>query len=393
MEKTNEEKNKRIWKYYKLQNSDWTQEKCEEDARKYRKSCNYNNIEYYERFYPELSHEEQENLRQEKIYSSKKNNPTKIEYYIENYPNATDEERYNMWHEFNQSRCPQHISFYERKYPDLSHEEHVKMMEDYKKSYTSKREPWTGENNCNSKENTTELQRRSRSPRCIEFYERKYPDKSHEFHQQQLNNYFEKVRKSIKEAIKDTNIEYYLNQGMSVFEAKLALKERQRTFSLEKCIKKYGKEEGTKIFKERQKRWIKSLKKNFNENGFTNMFQSKLGNLIITDISKNLNITNINDYVEYYIHDYEYDRGFVYDFIYNDKIIEINGDYWHCNPKLYSADFYNSSKKKTAQELWDIDKRKKEIAELNGFKLLVIWESDYNMNPEETIKKCLEFLK
>jgi hypothetical protein len=155
---------------------------------------------------------------------------------------------------------------------------------------------------------------------------------------------------------------------------------------------KYGEEEGTKIFKERQKRWIKSLKKNFNKNGFTNMFQSKLGNLIITDISKKLNITNINEHVEYYIHDYDYDRGFIYDFVYNNKIIEINGDYWHCNPKLYSADFYNSSKKKTAQELWDIDKRKKEIAELNGFKLLVIWESDYNMNPEETIKKCLEFL-
>ena len=47
----------------------------------------------------------------------------------------------------------------------------------------------------------------------------------------------------------------------------------------------------------------------------------------------------------------------------NKKIIEFYGDYWHCNPKFYNESFYNVSKQKTAKELWEIDARKKEIAD------------------------------
>ena len=83
---------------------------------------------------------------------------------------------------------------------------------------------------------------------------------------------------------------------------------------------------------------------------------------------------------------------FIYDFVFNDKLIEINGDYWHCNPKFYDETFYNKSKQKTAKELWEIDARKREIAEQNGYKLLVVWENDYNTNPNTVIEKCLEFL-
>jgi hypothetical protein len=36
----------------------------------------------------------------------------------------------------------------------------------------------------------------------------------------------------------NTTLEYYLNQGMNEDEAKLALRKRQSTFSLEKCIEK-----------------------------------------------------------------------------------------------------------------------------------------------------------
>ena len=37
-----------------------------------------------------------------------------------------------------------------------------------------------------------------------------------------------------------TKLSYYLNNGMTEEEAKVALKERQSTFSLKKCIEKYG---------------------------------------------------------------------------------------------------------------------------------------------------------
>ena len=57
----------------------------------------------------------------------------------------------------------------------------------------------------------------------------------------------------------NTTIEYWLKQGYSEEEAKRRQSERQTTFSLEICIEKHGKEEGTRIWKERQDKWQKSL--------------------------------------------------------------------------------------------------------------------------------------
>lgn len=54
-------------------------------------------------------------------------------------------------------------------------------------------------------------------------------------------------------------LDYYTSRGKTIEEAKQLLSERQRTFSLEKCIEKYGKEEGTKIFKQRQNQWQNTL--------------------------------------------------------------------------------------------------------------------------------------
>jgi G:T-mismatch repair DNA endonuclease (very short patch repair protein) len=57
-------------------------------------------------------------------------------------------------------------------------------------------------------------------------------------------------------------------------------------------------------------------------------------------------------------------------------IIEFNGDYWHCNPKKYNADYYNQVKGKTAKELWDYDKNKIDLIRSYGYNLEVVWESD-----------------
>jgi G:T-mismatch repair DNA endonuclease (very short patch repair protein) len=57
-------------------------------------------------------------------------------------------------------------------------------------------------------------------------------------------------------------------------------------------------------------------------------------------------------------------------------IIEFNGDYWHCNPKKYNADYYNQVKGKTAKELWDYDKKKIDLIRSYGYNLEVVWESD-----------------
>jgi very-short-patch-repair endonuclease len=58
-------------------------------------------------------------------------------------------------------------------------------------------------------------------------------------------------------------------------------------------------------------------------------------------------------------------------------IIEINGDYWHCNPKLYKADYYNSSIGMSAAEKWKYDIERKIYLENLGYTVTIIWESDY----------------
>lgn len=57
----------------------------------------------------------------------------------------------------------------------------------------------------------------------------------------------------------NTKIEYYTSRGMTIEEANIALSDRQRTFSLEICINKYGENEGREIWSERQLNWQNTL--------------------------------------------------------------------------------------------------------------------------------------
>ncbi|TXG82226.1 MAG: hypothetical protein E6R13_05355 [Spirochaetes bacterium] len=58
----------------------------------------------------------------------------------------------------------------------------------------------------------------------------------------------------------NTKIEYWINKGYTKEEAKQKLSERQHTFSLQKCIDKYGEEIGNIKWLERQNKWQQSLK-------------------------------------------------------------------------------------------------------------------------------------
>lgn len=58
-------------------------------------------------------------------------------------------------------------------------------------------------------------------------------------------------------------------------------------------------------------------------------------------------------------------------------VIEYNGDYWHCNPNKYESTYFHQVKQKTAQELWDYDKKKIDLIKHYGYNLEVVWESDY----------------
>jgi hypothetical protein len=83
---------------------------------------------------------------------------------------------------------------------------------------------------------------------------------------------------------------------------------------------------------------------------------------------------------------------FAYDFVCAKKIIEFNGDYWHCNPLTYKPEYFHKFMNCTAQEKWDNDRRKADLAKKAGYEVLIIWESDYHQNPETIINQCIKYL-
>ena len=195
-----------------------------------------------------------------------------------------------------------------------------------------------------------------------------------------------------------------MNKGLSEDDARKALSDRQRTFTLDSCIKKYGEEEGTRIYNERQRKWSKKIEMKYKNGDFTKIpynligcHTSKLEQDFVNDLVLNLGI-DINE-----CHAYNSAKNqlrlqesktdiYFFDFCYNNKIIEFNGDFWHYNPKRYKADDYFDIIGKSASEKWKFDAKKIDSAKKHGYDILVIWESDYLEDRKSVIKKCVDFL-
>ncbi len=253
---------------------------------------------------------------------------------------------------------------------------------------------FSGENNPNHKSKTTEEERKERSPFSKKFL--KYKDIDPEDIEEHVSKF---AKNALKDRISDTTLEYWINKGFSEEDAKLKLKERQTTFTLDKCIEKYGQEEGTKVFKERQSKWQKSLLENGNMKlGYSKVSQDLFYQLLeLYDIQSRSSVYFATKNQEYFI---SIKGGEFYSYDFTDKerkkMIEYNGDQYHANPLLYTendepnpfrkGDMFKSS------EIWKRDQRKIEVANQNGFEVLTIWDSEFKKNSKEVIQRCREFL-
>lgn len=82
-----------------------------------------------------------------------------------------------------------------------------------------------------------------------------------------------------------------------------------------------------------------------------------------------------------------------YDIVHNNRAIEINGDYWHCNPAQYPTNYFHKQSGLLAEDIWQRDFEKiKLIQAKRGIPVLIIWESEYLNNPKETIEKCIKWM-
>ena len=86
-----------------------------------------------------------------------------------------------------------------------------------------------------------------------------FSKKSKNYSKENHQRIIEKSMMNPNNAFASTKVESYINAGFSEDEAKKLVSERQKTFSYDICIEKYGKEKGESVFRKRQEKWLKTL--------------------------------------------------------------------------------------------------------------------------------------
>ena len=195
---------------------------------------------------------------------------------------------------------------------------------------------------------------------------------------------------------------------------------RQKT--IQTNLKKYGYKHNFCKNHPSRKKWEKRLLK---EEGITNVFQrlevkkksletfinkyktekwkhsfTSRGRGVISKINKEifdiLKKNNVVFEIEFKIKNpkalyYSYDI-----LLENKKIIEIYGDYWHGNPRIYNSEdiiLKGSSKEYLVKEKWEKDRIKNNFAKKRKYQILIIWEYDLKNNRQKTIRKILNYAK
>lgn len=134
---------------------------------------------------------------------------------------------------------------------------------------------------------------------------------------------------------------------------------------------------------EEREKQSKRLIDNLIKNNYRNK-KTKIECLFETFLNSLKLIENIDYKYQYQV------SSAIFDFIiYNKNIlIEVDGDFHHCNPNSkHNIPIFPIQFKTVGNDI-----RKNRIADEKGFKLLRFWESDINNNPESVIKKLKEEL-
>lgn len=70
-------------------------------------------------------------------------------------------------------------------------------------------------------------------------------------------------------------------------------------------------------------------------------------------------------------------------------LIEVNGDYWHCNPRVYLSGPINEMQKRMMRR----DFAKKAFAKSKGYKLITVWENDVRKDSSSSKQWVLKKIK
>lgn len=178
-----------------------------------------------------------------------------------------------------------------------------------------------------------------------------------------------------------TSMSYYTSRGLTEEEASEALSNRQRTFSLDRCIDQHGEEVGRARWIDRQAKWLSSDGMVSLRSGVSKISQELFSAVASEIVHPCFYATNGEDGInnEYRLRTA---RGMVkLDFFVpgTGHIIEFDGDYWHSERNPHSI----------PSEVRDAKIR----ASFPSYKIMHVYERDYRADKQGTIDKCLEFLK
>jgi hypothetical protein len=251
---------------------------------------------------------------------------------------------------------------------------------------------------------------------CKEFWMKK--GHSEETATQMAYDETQKNRNKLKDIKKDdpdyqkgkswNSYKYWMKKGMDKQQAIEHVSKLQATFTLEKCIEKYGEEEGRKKWQERQDKWMKTLDSKSDEEKLEILKKKIFLNNVHSKVSQDL-FDKITSLEPLYFQTARYATrtdGEIQlelangvflkpDFAYENKIIEFYGDYWHCSPKIFPSTqiVRRGSKKYRAASIWKMDAWREKILREAGYEVKVVWEHEYKEDPEKIIIECYNYLK
>ena len=79
------------------------------------------------------------------------------------------------------------------------------------------------------------------------------------------------------------------------------------------------------------------------------------------------------------------------DFLYNNKIVEFYGDFWHANPDIYKEDdiLNFGSIKQSAKNIWQKDLNNINFAKEQNYIVYILWENYIISHTDNDIKKYI----
>lgn len=181
--------------------------------------------------------------------------------------------------------------------------------------------------------------------------------------------------------------EMYGEEGAKEVKEKIYTEERAQKISEANSGKELSEEEYKRLRKESDKYWSKRQNREKQRKRRIDYLKNKQFNEI-SNLEKGFK--NLLDELNiHYIHQYKLNY-YLYDFKIKDKdiLIEVDGDFHHCNPDKYKEPLYEIQK-----DVIKNDKKKNKVAKENNFKLIRFWEQDIKNNIDEVKKELLSIIK